>query len=210
MKVLAINGGPRKGWNTHTLLEKALDGAKSSGAETELIHLYDITYKGCISCFACKRKGILLDTCAVTDALLPVLQKIKACDALILGSPIYFGAVTGEMRSFLERLCFPYISYDKQPPSFGKQIKTALIYTMNCPESALDENGYTGRFAADKALMKRIFGYSEILISTETWQFDDYGKYATSMFDVAGRKERRETVFPRDCEKAFELGKRLT
>ncbi len=51
MKVIAINGSPRKRWNTATLLEKALEGAASQGAETELIHLYDIDFKGCTSCF---------------------------------------------------------------------------------------------------------------------------------------------------------------
>lgn len=54
MKVLAINGSPRKTWNTATVLTKALEGAASQGAQTELIHLYDLNYKGCISCFACK------------------------------------------------------------------------------------------------------------------------------------------------------------
>lgn len=55
MKVIALNGSPRKKWNTATLLKHALDGAASKGAETELIHLYDYNYKGCISCFACKQ-----------------------------------------------------------------------------------------------------------------------------------------------------------
>ncbi|MCO5381118.1 MAG: flavodoxin family protein [Methanosarcina barkeri] len=57
MKVIAINGSPRKKWNTATLLEKALEGAVSEGAETEIIHLYDLNFKGCTSCFACKLKG---------------------------------------------------------------------------------------------------------------------------------------------------------
>ena len=57
MKIMAFNGSPRKEWNTATLLKKALEGASSQGAKTELIHLYDLKYKGCISCFACKEKG---------------------------------------------------------------------------------------------------------------------------------------------------------
>jgi hypothetical protein len=47
MKVIAFNGSPRKKWNTATLLEKALEGAASQGAETKLIHLYDLDFKGC-------------------------------------------------------------------------------------------------------------------------------------------------------------------
>ena len=57
MKIMAFNGSPRKEWNTATLLKKTLEGASSQGAKTELIHLYDLNYKGCISCFACKEKG---------------------------------------------------------------------------------------------------------------------------------------------------------
>ncbi|GAB6266704.1 MAG: hypothetical protein STSR0001_21510 [Methanothrix sp.] len=55
-RVIAINGSPRKTWNTTTLLENALRGAESAGAKTELVHLYDLEYKGCTSCFACKLK----------------------------------------------------------------------------------------------------------------------------------------------------------
>ena len=54
MKVIAVNGSPRKEWNTAAMLEKALAGAADQGAETELIHLYDLKYTGCTSCFACK------------------------------------------------------------------------------------------------------------------------------------------------------------
>ena len=52
MKALGVNGSPRKKWNTATLLKKALEGAASEGAKATLVHLYDLDYKGCISCFA--------------------------------------------------------------------------------------------------------------------------------------------------------------
>ena len=105
MKVLAFNGSPRKHWNTATLLEKALEGASSTGAETRLIHLYDLNYKGCISCFACKTKGgRSYGRCAVKDDLAPVFKEIEQADAIILGSPIYFGTVSGEMRSSIPDL----------------------------------------------------------------------------------------------------------
>jgi len=97
MNVLAINGSPRKHWNTAMLLNKALEGAASQGAETELIHLYDLNYKGCISCFACKLKGgNSYGKCAYQDDLTTVLEKIETADAVILGSPIYLSNVTGE------------------------------------------------------------------------------------------------------------------
>ena len=112
MKVIAFNGSPRKKWNTATLLAKALEGAASQGAGTELFHLYDLDFKGCISCFACKTKGgKSYGRCAVEDDLRPILKKVLKADAIILGSPIYFGTVSGEMRSFMERLLFPFRPY---------------------------------------------------------------------------------------------------
>ncbi|MGZ4951339.1 MAG: flavodoxin family protein, partial [Halobacteriota archaeon] len=66
MNVLAINGSPRTKCNTATLLDSALEGAASQGAETELVHLYKLTFKGCISCFSCKLKnGESYGRCAV-------------------------------------------------------------------------------------------------------------------------------------------------
>ncbi len=209
MKVIAVNGSPRKDWNTHILLNKCLEGAKEAGAETELVHLYDMNFKGCISCFACKRKGAALSQCAMKDDLTPILQKICTCDALVLGSPIYFASLTGEMSSFLERLLFPYCSYELKPSTFGKKIKTAFIYTMNVPSFALPLVGYNKRFGYYKKQLKRVFGASESLVVTSTYQFDDYDKYAITIFNGDKRKKRREEIFPKDCEKAFLLGQRL-
>ena len=144
MKMIAINGSPRKKWNTAILLQKALEGAASKGADIELVHLYDLTYKGCISCFACKTKdGPSYGKCAVKDGLTPLLEKIGHIDAMILGSPIYYGTVTGEMRSFMERLLFPYGTYTDPPGSlFPRKISTGFIYTMAATEELAKERGF--------------------------------------------------------------------
>src|SRR5271157_6351753 len=143
MKVMAINGSPRKKWNTATLLGEVLQGAASQGAQTELIHLYDINFKGCISCFSCKtRDGKSYGRCAVKDDLAPVFKRIEETDALVLGSPIYFGTATGVTRSFIERLCFPYMTYTDPPGSlFPRRIATAVIGTMGAPEERAREFG---------------------------------------------------------------------
>jgi len=208
MKVIAINGSPRKKWNTATLLEKALEGTASEGAETEIIHLYDLNFKGCTSCFACKLKdGKSYGKCAMKDELTPVLEKLKDADAVILGSPVYLGNSTGEMRSFMERFIFPYLVYSTSPMSlYPKNIPVGYIYTMGAKDENFDVYGLHKVFELNEGVATRIFGYSESLYSTDTYQFDDYSKYVTDRFDPAEKAKRRAEVFPQDCEKAFEMG----
>ncbi len=211
MKVYAINGSPRKNRNTATLLKKALEGAASQGAETELIHLYDLNFKGCTSCFACKEKdGKRFGKCAMNDDLTPVLEKLEEADAIVLGSPIYYATVTGEMKSFLERLCFPYMQYSaKRPILFKQKIPTGFIYTMNVTEEMLQQVGYGPHIAVNETFLKMLTGYSEALYAYNTYQFDDYSRYVNDLFDEKMKAQQRQEVFPQDCEKAFDMGVRF-
>jgi multimeric flavodoxin WrbA len=211
MKAIGVNGSPRKKWNTATLLEKALEGAASQGAKTELFHLYDFNYKGCISCFACKIKnGKSYGKCAVKDELTPLLKKVNEADVIILGSPIYFGSVTGEMRSFMERLLFPLTTYTDPPGSlFSRKVRTAFIYTMNITKERMKEFGFDKHIVLNEMLIKRILGASETLCSYDTYQFDDYSKVYAPRFDPEKKAKVRAEVFPVDCEEAFKMGTRL-
>ncbi len=213
MKAIAVNGSPRRNQNTATLLEKALDGAKSTGAQTELIHLYDLQFSGCTSCFACKRKNAgLAGHCALKDDLSYCLEKILECDVLLLGSPVYFDNLTGEMLCFLERLLFPNLSYNAGAPSlFRGKIASGFIYTMNLPEEAMIQRNYQAVFQHYQQLLHRLFGgVSEILIANDTYQFDDYSKYEASKFDEKHKAQVRAEQFPVTCQKAFAMGARLS
>ncbi len=210
--IIAFNGSPRrKKWNTITLLEKALEGADSMGAETELIQLYGLKYSGCISCFACKRLNRKEDgVCAVIDDLSSVLEKVRKADALIIGTPVYYGAETAATRAFIERLCFPYNKYAKDGSSlFPRMIRTALIYTMNVNDAMIDKLGYNHDFNLTKGVLENTFGECELLLSKNTKQFSDYKKYEHGKFDVDEKLKRHNEVFPMDCDKAFELGRKL-
>jgi multimeric flavodoxin WrbA len=210
--VIAVNGSPRKTWNTATLLAKALEGAAAQGAATELVHLYDLDYKGCRSCFACKLKdGAGYGRCTVRDGLAPLLEKIAAADALILGSPVYFGSVSGEMRSLLERLLFPYLKYaaGDNRTLFPRVLPTAFIYTMNVDEARLKEFGWDKHLANNARVLAMIFGAHEALFAYDTLQFDDYSRYDAPMFDPAAKARSRAEAFPRDLGRAFGLGARL-
>ena len=163
MKFYAINGSPRKNKNTAILLQKALDGIKESAKgkeiETEIINLYDINYTGCKSCFACKRlEGKSYGKCAVKDNLQEVLEKVSQADGIIFGSPIYFSTITGQLQSFLERLLFPYLVYDKNYSSIApKKMPTAFIYTMNAPEEVMNQIGYLKTFNNIESSIEHIF-----------------------------------------------------
>lgn len=209
MKVIAINGSPRKKWNTATMLNKALEGAAAQGAETEIFHLYDLDFKGCVSCFACKtREGKSYGVCAFKDGLTPILEKIANADALIIGSPIYFGSFTGETRSFLERLLFQYFTYTIPYGSLSpRKIATGMIYTMNVTEEQATTFGYESLFNSHNRYMNLIFGQQpKTLCCFDTCQVDDYSKVVIESFDPAHKAQRREEIFPRDCQKAYELG----
>ena len=207
MNILAICGAANKSRNTATMLKSAFDGATSvPGAAGEIIYLYDLNYKGCIGCHSCK----LLDKskfarCAVKDGLSPVLEKAIDADVLLIGSPIYFSDVTGETRSFLERYYFPGITYNKdRAPTYPKRTKVGWVFTMNAPGSF-----YKDFFDKIIATSNRIIGDSEYVMAYHTRQFEDYSIYAATMFDVEMIDKHRAEQFPKDCEAAYAMGKRL-
>ena len=210
MNVIGINGSPRKQWNTATLVAKALEGAAAQGATTELFHLYDLDYKGCKSCFACKlRGGKSYGKCVLMDDLAPVLEKIAAADALVIGSPIYFGTVTGETRSFLERLLFPYLTYTVPYGTlFPRKIKTGLIYTMNVTEEMSTQVGYQQVYKTHEQYLGLI-GSAETLCAYDTCQVEDYSKVVIESFDPIHKAKRRTEALPLDCQRAFKMGQRL-
>ena len=211
MKVIGVNGSPRKTWNTATLLGKALEGAASRGAQTEIVHLYDLDYKGCVSCFACKTPGgRSYGHCARQDGLTPLLGQIEAADGLILASPVYYGTVTGEMRSFMERLFFPWMTYTDPPGSlFPRKIRTGFLCTLGATEEMAKGRGFDRHIAINEWFMQLIFGAAETLCSYDTLQFEDYSKVYAPRFDPEKKAKRRTEVFPEDCRKAFELGARI-
>lgn len=215
-KVVIINAGPRKNNNTAKMLKEAQRGAESAGAQTEYVNLYDINYKGCVSCFACKRKGSTTNcVCAIRDELRPVLEKCIEADAIIMGSPVYFSYPTGEFRSFIERLLFPVHTYlvDREKGGLKslrpKVIHTGVIFTMNCPGEWVEKYNYPTILNDNVKSLEHVLGYSEVICAYDTYQFSDYSKYDVDLFDEKHKAEVREKQFPKDMQNAYDLGKRL-
>jgi multimeric flavodoxin WrbA len=206
MKVIGINGSPRKTWNTAQMVESALNGCKDAGAETKLYHLIDLMFKGCISCFACKRLGgPSYAKCGARDELTQVLDDVWAADALIIGSPVYFGDVTADMRAFLERLWFSVLMYNPEHMVRApKRLPVKIILTTNAPQEGFHK-------ALNESLLGTMNGFvgpAELIEANATLQFDDYSKYDASMINGAERLKRHKEVFPQDLKRAFDMGRR--
>jgi multimeric flavodoxin WrbA len=210
-KVVIVDGGPRRNWNTAQLLESAAAGARDAGAELEHYRLYELSFRGCSSCYACKLRVGAVNICALRDDLRPVLEAIGACDVLVMGSPIYWHEVTGELRCLIERLLYPCISYDNQPGSpsaasrFGRQIRVALFFSMGASAEAGRKIGLFDKFHAYQGIFTSLLGPTEYRVSCDTHQFDDYERYATGMFDAQAKLERHNTVFVEEKQAARKL-----
>ena len=211
-KIYAINGSPRKNGNTAQLLQKALEGAASAGAEVKLIQLADLNFSGCRSCFTCKKLANPSPGCVLKDDLAEILKELLQADGIIMGSPIYFGAETGLYRNFLERLFFPMLRYTNPPSSRAeKRIDFGFIYTMNVPENVMDVYGYKAYLQSQSQTPGLIFNSRNIytLYACDTHQFDDYSKYECTLFDAGHKAEMRKTQFISDLANAFEMGRKL-
>lgn len=208
MKTVIVNGGPRKQWNTAQLLQSALKGAKDAGFETEYFDLYDISFTGCRSCLACKRKNAeKLFKCYIKDGLSPVIESVHAADHLIIGSPIYFSQPTGETRCFLERVLYPALSYETFSSIFEGRIDVDVFLTMG-----EDGDSYEKRYKANMEEYFRPFGFFNGKVTIhpfcDTAQVKDYSEYWMSGIPGAHKLELRETELPKMLELAYRVGKR--
>jgi len=209
MKAIVINASPRKNWNTAQLMKSALEGAKSAGAETEYIDLYDLKFSGCTSCLACKRKGNEPCHCYWNDELPPLIDKILAADVLLIGSPVYFGEPTAHLRALLERLWFCVLSYDTRKSSFNGKLSVGFIYTMNAPRETY-ENIYREKFRFHEDTCTRLLnGEVRTLASCDTLQVSDYSRYNMGFFSEEHKRRVHDEVFPKDLQSAYERGAQL-
>jgi multimeric flavodoxin WrbA len=104
MKVIAINGSPKKSGNTFHALRRVLDELEKEGIETEILHIGNKNIRGCIACNTCvKNKN---EKCVFDDGVNEAIQKMKDADGLIIGSPVHYSAIGGTMKSFLDRAFF--------------------------------------------------------------------------------------------------------
>ena len=206
-KIIAVNAGPRSGWNTDTLITEASKGAESAGAEVKRYNLFRLEkYTGCISCFGCKKEKFK-GRCICRDGLTAVLDDIRESDGLIIGSPNYLSQLTASFRALYERLIFPNLTYNVENPCCNvRPIPVLLMMTSNAPDTM-----YLEMMQNYQQTLERFVGPTEIFISGNTLQLKDYSKtdWEWSLFDAKAKQKRHEEVFPQECRRAFELGAAL-
>ena len=102
MKVLLINGSPRENGCTYTALREVADTLEKNGIETEILQLGKRPVQGCLVCGLCRKTGI----CAIDDAVNDIIDELDEIDGIIVGSPVYYAGISGQITSLLDRLFY--------------------------------------------------------------------------------------------------------
>ena len=209
MKTIIINASPRKKWNTAEVLDSARKGAESVGAEVEYVNLYDLVFKGCRSCLICKRKDKTKGKCYWNDDLTPLIEKIFDSDALIIGSPIYFGQPTSEFRALVERLIFCIMSYDDGSSYYTGKVNVGIFYTMNAPLEFYEQS-MKDSISSTEFLFSFLNGQVISYPVCDTLQVHRYSEYNMAGFSQEAKEKQLILQFPNDLEKAFEIAANLS
>lgn len=153
MKAIAVNGSPRKQGNTYTMLKVVLGELEARGIETEIIQAGGRDIHGCIACGKCRTSDVA--ACVFNDDIVnESIKKIEKADALILGSPVYFGSLTAQMKAFIDR-----VGYVTRPHKMLKGMVCASVAVAR-------RNGALAAFNT----MNNLFTISEgIVVGSSYW-----------------------------------------
>ena len=111
--VVCLLGSPRPKGNSAMMAQALCQSAAVAGAQVTTFALNSLTYRGCQGCLACKKEA---EACVLNDGLTPMLEAVRACDVLVLATPVYFGEVTSQLKGFIDRT-FAYLkpNYPRLP-----------------------------------------------------------------------------------------------
>lgn len=174
MKAIAVNGSPRKDGNTNYMLKVVLKELESSGIETQIIQAGDRNIHGCTACGKCRTSEDM--RCVYDDDIVNAsIEKIAKADALILGSPVYFGGLTAQMKAFIDR-----VGYVTRP---HKALKGKICASV----AVARRNGALVAFNS----MNNLFTISESIIVGSSYWNQGVGR---AEGDVANDEEGMQTM----------------
>ena len=137
MKVLLVNGSPRANGNTAWALKEVAGTLGAEGIETETVWIGNKPVRGCVACYQCKAKN--LGRCVFDDdAANGLIEKLKAADGIVVGSPVYYGQPAGAFLALWQRICFAGTEFVKAKPAASVAVcrrggSTAAYQCMNMP-----------------------------------------------------------------------------
>ncbi|MBQ3579974.1 MAG: flavodoxin family protein [Bacteroidales bacterium] len=203
-QITIIDGGPRKNMNTSAMIKSFAEGVAEGGAQVTVFRLYDLDFKGCRSCLVCKLKDRKPDVCAYKDGLTEALRAATYADGVVLASPVFFGRVTGQMECFVERLIFPWLSYDDHRLTPPRRLPWAAIYTMN------DTSDNLRALRSFELLVGGYYGdLPEKVVAFNTYQVNDYDRYAMAAHPKEEKELWRAEHWENDLLEAKAAGRRM-
>ncbi|MCI5167365.1 MAG: flavodoxin family protein [Candidatus Electrothrix sp. GM3_4] len=171
MYALAVNGSPRKGGNTETLLKEVLGELDNEGWETELVKVGGTDIRGCLACNGCFKNQN--NQCVQEkDAFNEIYSKMLKADAIILGSPVYFAAVGADLKALIERAGYVAYAYANDHAFAGK-IGAAVI--------AVRRGGATHTFDS----INHMFQMSQMIVPGSTYWNMGFGLKKEDVTDDA-------------------------
>jgi multimeric flavodoxin WrbA len=182
MKAVAFNGSPRKGGNTELLLRKVLEPIAAAGIETELVQVGGETIRGCTACYRCTQTKD--KRCVIADDIVNAcIAKMVEADAIILGSPTYFAAMSSEMKALIDRAGFVAFANDRM---FSRKVGAAVV--------AVRRGGATSVLDS----INHMFLMSRMIVPGSTyWNFGfglDKGEAANDQEGMANMRDLGETI----------------
>ena len=163
--VLLFNASSRKNNNTVTILKAIKEGVESVGKTAEIVHLDKLKFHGCQGCLQCKRPNAPA-SCIIKDDATKYIEQLKNADAFVIGSPVYFGNLTGPFYSFFQRFLYCHFNYCEEKRSkLTRPVKTGLVYTCGAPQSMF-ERIYAPQFQHNKDYLEMVFkGKCQVLVN---------------------------------------------
>ena len=188
MKVLGIYGSPRRGGNTDILLDKALEGAQSAGAEVSSVYARKLKMSGCIECGGCDRTG----KCVVKDDMQDVYPLLESADVILLATPIFFYGMTSQVKAIVDR---------------GQAMWSGRMLNKTAEERKSYDSGKGYLIAVGATGGKNLF-YGVNMVAKYFYDALDMS-YEEGLFVRKVDAKKAILEHPEELDKAFELGARV-
>ena len=141
MNIVCLLGSPRAKSNSSTIANRFAAAAEKLGAQVKTYTLNDLDYRGCQACMACKTKH---EKCVLEDDLAEVLDAVKECEVLVMASPVYYGNISGQLKTYVDRMYSFLIpgyasSPDPHPVRFAPGKKLVFVLAQGQPDTAFKD-----------------------------------------------------------------------